>query len=409
VSATQNPELAEAIEVLKWCMKSEDARRINAMVELARSEPGVPVVPSNLNRNHWLLNCPNGTLNLRTGRLHEHRREDLITNVCPTEYHADATCPRWLRFLDGVFEQKHQLVRYVQKYLGYCLTGDVTEQVLGIFWGAGANGKSTLINTFLDTVGEDYAIKASRDLFMAKKQDTHPAQLARLFGKRLVVAIETENGCRLDEALIKELTGGDPITARGMKENPWQFKPTHKAILVTNHKPDIRGTDEGIWRRPRLVPFTVRFWNPDDPDDLAKNLPAALKQDKDLRDALLAERPGILAWCVEGCLDWQRQGLGMPEEVKAATKQYRSEQDLLAAFFAEHCLLGADYRCRAGEFYARFRVWCEASGEAKGSVIPSQRKVGESLTERGFERYTSNGTWYRGLALRTEETEPLPH
>jgi putative DNA primase/helicase len=233
---------------------------------------------------------------------------------------------------------------------------------------------------------------------MARKQDNHPAQLARLFGKRLVVCVETHEGARLDEGLVKELTGGDPVTARRMREDPWQFNPTHKAILITNHKPQITGTDDGIWRRQRLIPFTVRI-----PDD---------RQDKGLADKLRQELPGILAWLVGGCLEWQREGLEPPEEVKAATQQYRSENDLLMGFIGEQCFQGREYRCRANEFYARFRKWCEEGGEARASEIPSQRKVGEKLAEQlsanGFEKKTSNGTWYVGLALRPGNDEPLP-
>jgi putative DNA primase/helicase len=232
---------------------------------------------------------------------------------------------------------------------------------------------------------------------MAKKQDQHPAQLARLFGKRLVVCVETHEGARLDEALVKELTGGDPITARGMREDPWQFYPTHKPILITNHRPEIRGTDEGIWRRPRLIPFTVHFWNPDDPENRDRQLPPRLMQDKRLAEKLRAEHPGILAWCVQGCVDWQRYGLQTPDAVKVATKNYRSDQDVLGAFVQECCVTGADYQCKASELYLRYQRWCETNGE-KNPV--SQRKFGEALTERGFERFTNNGTRYRKIAVR---------
>jgi putative DNA primase/helicase len=376
------------------------------MVELVRSEPGIPVLPADLDQDPMLLNLLNGTLDLHTGKLREHRREDLITKLAPVEYDEKATCQVWRHTLEKVFECDQEVIRFVQRFFGYCLTGEVSEQVLVIFWGAGANGKSTIVETMLRMLGEDYAVKASRDLFMAKKQDNHPTQMARLFGRRLVVCVETHEGARLDEGLVKELTGGDKITARRMREDPWQFDPTHKAILVTNHKPEIRGTDEGIWRRQRLVPFTVRFWNPDDPEERARGLPADLRQDKELSQKLKAELPGILAWCVEGCLAWKHEGLGMPKAVKAATSAYRVEQDLLSAFLEERCVLGRDFQVRFSELYAAYCCWCEQGNEEP----VKKRQFGEALRERGHEGYTNNGTWYRGLALhaRDDDSGGLP-
>ncbi len=395
-AAAAPDELSKALAA--HALRSEDARRIRAMVSLARSEPGIPVLPPDLDRDPWLLNCANGTLDLLTGQLRPHGREDLLTKVCPVEYHPDAPCRTWQRFLTHIFpatgdtaEQpgNAELIGFLQRLLGYCLTGDVSEQVLPIFWGTGANGKSTLLNLVHDLLGDGYAMKAPNDLLMVKST-AHPTEKADLFGKRMVAAIETDHGNRLAESLVKELTGGDRIRARRMREDFWEFAPTHKVILCTNHKPKIRGTDHAIWRRIRLIPFTVTI-----PEE---------RKDKAMPEKLRAELPGVLAWMVRGCLDWQRRGLGTPEEVKAATAHYRSEQDLLAGFLDECCVSGdSSYRCKASDLYDRFKAWCEASGEAKGSEIPTRRKVGEALVERNFERYTSNGTWYRGLALRQEE------
>jgi putative DNA primase/helicase len=380
-------DLAKAHAVMKHCLKSEAAPRINAMLDLARSEPGIPILPAEMDRDAWLFNCANGTLELKTGKLREHRREDYITKLCGVEYHPSAKAPLFDQFLRDVFARNTppataDLIRYLQRLFGYCLTGAVTEHILPIFWGTGANGKSTLVNTILAMMGQDFAIKAMRDLFLARKQDNHPAQLARLFGKRLVVCVETEEGGRLDEVLVKELTGADPITARRMREDPWQFNPTHKAILVTNHKPEIRGTDEGIWRRQRLIPFTVCI-----PEN---------RQDKDLSAKLLGELPGILAWCVRGCLDWQRSGLQTPREVLAATAQYRKEQDVVGAFIAERCRVYPTARCSAAQLYSAYCQWCRQNGEPE---VP-QRGFGLALTERGFSRFKKNGVWYRGLTMK---------
>jgi putative DNA primase/helicase len=378
--------LAKASATMSHALKSESASRIAAMIELAKSEPGIPILPEDLDRDPWLLNCPNGTLELRTGTLREHRRKDYITKLCPTECDPQAEAPRFRQFLDDVFRSDVQLIAYLQRLFGYCLTGDVCEQILAIFWGVGANGKSTLINAVMSTLGEDYAIKANRDLFMAKKQDGHPTQMARLFGKRLVVCVETHEGARLDEGLIKELTGGDRIAARRMREDWWEFDPTHKAILVTNHKPEVRGTDHAIWRRPRLIPFAVIF-----PDD---------RQDKQLGEKLKAETKGILRWMVDGCMDWQRTGLETPEVVLAATKEYRTEQDRLAAFLADSCLVGPDYRAKVGELYAAYKAWCERNGEQQGTGMA----FGLGMGERGFVKDPGK-RWYLGLALQHGENQ----
>jgi putative DNA primase/helicase len=303
--------------------------------------------------------------------------------LCPTEYHPGAECPRWLEFLDQIFDRRTKLIWFIQRLLGYCLSGVVTEQVLPILWGSGANGKSTLVNALLEVLGEDYAIKSPRDLLMTFKGSAHPTGLARLFGRRVAVCVESSKGGRLDEALVKELTGGDPITARRMREDFWSFLPQHKICLITNHRPTIAGTDHGIWRRIRLIPFSVVIADAD--------------QDKNLPDRLREEYRGILAWMVEGCLAWQRDGLGTPEEVTAATKEYREGEDVIGTFLTERCVTGSHFRVRASVLRAAYCGWCEQTGERP----VSQRVLGEALTERKFERYTNNGTWYKGLDLAT--------
>jgi putative DNA primase/helicase len=408
--------LAAAQKDMAWALKSEDARRINAMLDLARSEPGIPILPADLDRNAWLLNCPNGVVDLRTGRLREHRREDYITKICPTGYDPAAKCPAWERFLADIFpatreesEEAHdqELIDFLQRFLGYCLTGDVREQHLVIFWGGGANGKSTLVNAAMGTIGPDYAMKANQELLTVHRGERHSTERMDLFGKRLVVASETSEGAKLNEALVKDLTGGEPIRGRRMHEEQWQFEPTHKLILCTNHKPRIVGSDHAIWRRLLLVPFLVTFWNPDDPAEQEKGLPVHLKQDKELPAKLLAERPGVLAWIVRGCLEWQRQGLRVPHGVTAATKAYRQAEDVLQQFLDERCIVdgrrqgGSNYRCRAGELYAAYKAWCEAGGEE----WQKQRTFGGLMTDRGFQRDTSNGVWYLGIALRDGEVD----
>jgi putative DNA primase/helicase len=396
--------LNQAVKEMNWALKSESAPRQHAMLSLTQSEPGIPILPQDMDRDPWLLNVLNGTLDLRTGELRSHRQEDLITKVAPVRHDPDALCETWKRFLASIFADDQDMVEFMKRWFGHCLTGDVREQILPIFWGKGANGKSTMLNVIMDIMGEDYAIKATRDLFMNKKADSHPTQMARLHGRRLVVCIETQEGARLDEGLVKELTGGDKITARRMREDYWQFDPTHKCVLVTNHKPEISGTDEGIWRRPKLVPFTQRFWDA----DKGENGPDHLRADKTLSEKLKAEAEGILRWCVEGCLAWQSEGLKIPAAVQVATTEYRGQQDTLAAFIDENCTIQSDAKCRASKFRICFSAWAEQNGEKEP---PSQRRLGQALTEymsaRGapFQRMKNNGVWYKGIALSTMFSE----
>jgi putative DNA primase/helicase len=292
---------------------------------------------------------------------------------------------------------------FVQRLLGRCLTGDITEQIVPIFWGCGANGKSTLINAVMESIGGDYAMKANADLLMSSRNDRHPTELASLFGMHLVVASETHQGRSLNEALVMDLTGGERIRARRMREDFWEFMPTHKVILITSHKPIIKGGDDGIWRRLRLVSFEVRFWDPTEPETAERELPPELVQDKQLGEKLRKEYPGILGWMVRGCLDWQRDGLTTPAAVMDTTREYRSGEDLLAQFITECCVIGPDYRVRSSEINARFHGWCGAGNEETWT----QRRLGEALVQRGFERYTNNGTWYRGLGLRQSDASPF--
>jgi putative DNA primase/helicase len=360
-----------------WAFKSESAARLRDMVLLARSEPGIPVLPTDLDRDGMLLNVLNGSIDLRTGRLREHKRDDLISKLAPVVYDHRAACPLWLRFLTRIMADNDRLIAYLQRVVGYSLTGLVSEQVLWFFYGTGANGKSTFLATLLAQLG-DYAMQAVSDLLLAKHNESHPTERADLCGRRFVATIETEDGRRLAEALMKQMTGGDRIRARRMRQDFFEFNPTHKLFLAANHKPAVRGGDYATWRRIKLVPFTVTI-----PDE---------EKDKALPDKLRGELPGILNWAVAGCLDWQRNGLGEPDEVREATAAYQGEQDLLGAFIAERCLTGdSAFTCKASDLYAAFCRWCEASGEAKGREVPSPRNLGEALTAKGFERYTNNG------------------
>lgn len=236
-------------------------------------------------------------------------------------------------------------------------------------------------------MGPDYALKAPAGLLMVKRNDSHPTERADLFRKRLVVCSETEQGKRLAESLVKDLTGGERIRARRMREDFWEFSPTHKMILCTNHKPEIKSTDHAIWRRPWLVPFMV-------------TIPEG-QQDKRLPDKLRAEAQGILAWAVRGCRDWQQDGLGLPEEVRAATAQYREEQDVLAAFLSDCCQIGPEHKAKRSDLYDKYQWWCRENRETEVGA----KEFGMAMTERGFERYKDNVTYYRGVGLTPQRLE----
>jgi putative DNA primase/helicase len=365
----------------KHARASESETRIRAMVELAKSE--VPASPDQFDAEPWLLNTSNGTIDLRTGEQREHRREDLITKLAAVEYDPDAAAPAWTAFLKRVLPGE-ELRRFVQRATGYSATGNTSEQCMFIHHGPGANGKSTFQETVSAALG-DYAMRTPTETLLVKRPGGVPNDVARLKGARFVTASETEEGRRLAESLVKDLTGQDTISARFMWAEWFDFKPTHALHLSTNHKPEIRGTDAAIWRRIRLIPWAV-------------TIPPA-EQDRELPEKLRAELPGVLSWIVRGCLEWQRGGLQAPEEVRQATRAYRAEMDVLAAFLADCCARGDDETAFAGELWGAWKCWCEETGEQQGT----QKRFGGRLAERGFLNHRDSKTgrkMWSGLSLR---------
>jgi putative DNA primase/helicase len=372
----------------KHAMRSEAGARIKEMVDLARSD--VPVMPDELDASPDLLNTESGTIELRTGELREHRREDLITKLAPAEYRPDALAPAWEAFLERVLPGE-ELREFVQRASGYSATGDVSEQCMFINHGSGANGKSTFQEAIAAALG-DYAMRAPTEMLLTKRSGGIPNDIARLKGSRFVASSETEEGRRLAESLIKDLTGQDTVTARFLWAELFEFTPTHKLWLSTNHKPEIRGTDNAIWRRIRLIPWSVTI----PPAEQNKKLPATLRR----------EIAGILAWIVRGCLEWRREGLQAPDEVRRATGQYRAEMDVLAGFLAECCELDTGHWEYAKDLYECYKRWCDENGERP----EPQRKFGGRLGERGFQRDRGGsrgaGIW-RGVRLTEGEKEVL--
>lgn len=384
----ETPEGKAALKMMSsWARGSNGDHGLRAMLALSRSEPGIPVVPSQLDQDPWSFNVLNGTIDLHTGKLRPHDRADCITKLAPVEFQEGADCELWCDFLRVVLPDS-DLRGFFRRLVGYCLTGSTQEHVLPFLYGVGANGKSTAMNTLLAMLGTDYGIKAPTDLLLAKKNEGHPTELADLFGKRFVACIEAEDGRRLAESLVKELTGGDRIRARRMREDFWEFQATHKIWLAANHKPQVRGTDHGIWRRIKLVPFTVTISDE--------------KQDKTLPNKLLGELPGILNWALHGCMEWQNEGLGEPPAVKAATADYRIEMDVLGDFTRERCLVAENCEVGSAQLFDAYKEWAESAGEKP----VTQRRFGLQMVERGFrsERFTSGPNkgrnCWRGIGLR---------
>jgi putative DNA primase/helicase len=373
-------------DIGKHAVRSENAARVRAMIELAKSEPGVPILLHELDTNPWLLNVRNGTLDLRSGELYQPRKSDLITKRIDIEYDPGAHHSTWLEFLNKVMGGNPSLIRFLQQAVGYSLTGDTREQCLFFLYGRGANGKTTFIEAISGLLGA-YCKHTRPETFMAKKSDGVPNDLAELESVRMVAAVELEEGRRLAEVLTKQVSGGDTLKARYLFQEFFEYRPQFKLWLCGNHKPRIHGTDHAIWRRIKLIPWTVTI--PDNDQD--KNLPNKLKE----------EWPGILAWAVQGCLDWQANGLSTPDEVQAATADYRKEQDILGDFFDNCVIKETSETVTVKELYEAYKKFCDDNGEAPKDRL-GKKKFNERVRDRGFDQYPAKGnvfTWY-GIGLR---------
>jgi putative DNA primase/helicase len=317
------------------------------MIALARSEPELSAASTIWDRNPWLLNVANGTIDLRTGELQQHRQADMLTMLAPVDYSPESQAPRFEKFLERV-QPDPEVRAWIQRYLGYSISGDVREQCLSFFYGGGSNGKSVLLDVVLQVIG-GYGLRAAADLVLAKHGEAHPTELADLEGKRFVVCSEIEQGRAWAESLIKRITGDQTITARRMRQDFYTFPATHKLVVAANTRPIVRGTDHGIWRRMRLVPWLVRI-----PDaEQNKSLPEELVQE---------EAPGILAWLVRGCIAWQNRGLGSPQAISDATAAYRATQDLLGRWIEDRCVLGDSEWHATTSLYESFCDWCKSEG-----------------------------------------------
>jgi putative DNA primase/helicase len=374
------PEQAQK-DLFKWAQRSQSADRVRAMLFLAQSEPGIPARFADFDYDPLLLNCANGTVHLASGTLHPHKRGDLISRMVNIDYEPSSACPTWHDFLAKIMAGDTDTIDFLQRAVGYTLTGNTGEQCLFFLYGTGSNGKSVFLEILKELTG-DYGIAASMQTLMVSKQQGIPNDIARLAGKRFVAVGETEDGARLRESLLKDLTGGDTITARFLRHEFFDFRPQFKLWIRGNHKPQIRGTDEGIWRRIHLIPFAVP-------------IPQA-ERDPQLLDKLRLELPGILAWAVQGCLKYRQLGLRPPKQVEQATKEYREEMDVIGDFLSERCATERHATVSAKYLYQSYRAWCEESG---AYPLP-QRRFGASLSERGYIReHKEAGSYYRDLRL----------
>lgn len=376
-------DVKAAKKLIKYAEDSQSARKLKSMLELASSERGIVLRPEDFDTDAFLFNCDNATVDLRTGEPRMHESSDYITKLCPTYYDPDAKAPNWDKFLLEVF-QTPELVSYVQRVIGYCLTGDVTERAIFVHYGTGSNGKSTFLNTITDVIGSDYCARIGAAAITGVGKDGPNPEIARLRAKRLATCIEIGDGKRLNEEIIKSLSGGarETISARFLFSNHiLEFVPQFKLHLAVNHRPEIRGQDTGIWSRIRLIPYTRTF--------------AESERDLGLHAKLAGEAKGILAWAVRGALEWRQKGLVTPDVVKAATVEYREEMDDLGEF------LGMTYAypsgsVGAGELYKAYRDWAEARGEKPAT----QQAFGRRLTERGFKSGKDKGVRiWQGVSL----------
>ncbi len=371
---TPDPDTAKGIT--RHALQSLDAHRVTAGLKMLRSVLGVSVSVNDLDADPWLIGTPDGTINLKSGQPITPDPDKLITKSIGARYDATATCPTWDNFLHTVTDGDAELSQFLQAAIGYTLTGSNREQCLFFLHGTGSNGKGVFSETIKRLIG-DYGQTAPESLFTKDRNQSATNDIARLAGCRMAIAAELEEGTHFAESRVKALTGGDTITARFLHKEFFDFPPTHHFWISGNHRPRVTGTDAGIWRRIRLVPFIV-------------TIPEAEK-DKDLPNKLVAELPGILNWALEGCLRWQQEGLQTPACVKQATEEYRAEEDVLGQFLAECTEESTGDRVTIPNLFEAYQTWAIEGGIRYPLTA---RAFNKKLDERGMHRISSNGQRY---------------
>ena len=369
----------EFMRILAYARKSMDARGMDSMIRYGRKDSEVQIEHTELNPDPWLFNCRNGTIDVRTGEFREHRAEDLIMHMAQVRYDPDAKSPVFDTFIRDVMNGDEEMVEYLQVLFGYCLNGTSQEHVMPIFYGDGRNGKSTLLEAIMHLMGS-YALKCPQGMLMARKSESHLTEVADLHGTRLAVVSETPKG-RLNESLVKEITGGDTIAARRMREDLWRFVPSHTVFMATNYAPTVDADAKALWARLHVVPFEVSF--------------EGGRCDKRLLDRLKQEGSGILNWMVQGALKYVQNGLAQPRRSENATNDYRREEDLLTQFLEEECTLGSQEKCRTQEFRDAYEDW--------SGVRVSLQSLKRGLFARGIVPRKSHGRMcYIGVGINSE-------
>jgi len=371
----------ERIEIEKAAIMSESVRRRKAFVEAATWIKVLRIDTEELDANPWLLNVKNGTIDLKSGEFREHRQEDLITKIANVEYAPKADCPMWKKFIREIMNYKVDIIKFLQTAAGWSLSGDISEQSMFILYGTGANGKTTFLNTIMYLLG-DYSTATPTETFMKKNGDSYSNDVARLRGTRFVTSTEVEQGRKMSEPLIKKITGNDQMTARFLYGEYFNFNPTFKIFMATNYKPVIKGTDHGIWRRIKLIPFTTRITED--------------KQDKFLEMKLREEASGILNWLLEGIETWNKEKLKTPKAVLFATDEYREEMDVFGNFIQERCIQKKDVSINIKKLYKAYSEWCDENNEH----AVSERFLTLRLKEMGFQRgRTATERYWVGIGL----------
>jgi putative DNA primase/helicase len=372
---------------LSWCLASESSGKIKAALSLARIWLSRRF--EEFDTDSYLFVCKNGVVNLRTGEFVRDPQRGLFLKSSWIEYDLEARCLRWLQFLDEIFKSDHEMIGFIQRAVGYTLTGDVREDCLFILEGKGSNGKTVLLSILLLLLGEYGLGIPSKTLQELGQPGSASPEIVRMAGARLVRAIEMKEHARLNVERIKALTGRDRITARDLYERPIEFDPTHKIWLGVNHLPRIEEDDDGTWRRIRRIPFEVQFVEPDEVKE------GDLVKDKELTEKLKAELPGILNWAIQGCVEWQQGGLRDPDKVRAATRSYRVESDTLGRFLEQETVREESEEVRASELYEAYKSWCDSEGEKS----MTQTMFGKRLGERGYVKRPKPHITYQGLRL----------
>jgi len=370
----------------KWARRSENATQQQGMLKLSQVVGGIALRREKFDLDPWLLSCANGTIDLRTGDLLKHNPEAMISRGNEITYDPEAECPRWLRFLDEVFAGNRETVAFVQRAVGYTLAGSSREHVLFIPYGSGRNGKGVFTEAVRPLLGGLAAAADFAKVFGVKQAAQGGAaspEHARLVGVRMVTCSEIGKGAEFDLAKVKSITGGDPVEARGVySRTTIEYVPQYKLWISTNHLPPLDPDDPAAWARVRLIPFKVSF---------------AGREDRTLAEALRAELPGILNWALEGCLAWQRDGLGTAPEVSSATEQYQHDEDLVLQFMEEVCHRSGS--AMIGDLWNRLERWCHARGE-KPPVAKKQLAAG--IVKRWpsvARRNTRHGTSLDGISV----------